>query len=130
MWRNGLRIRYAPDALAHHWHPTSLEAFLARSLKMGRAAVHFAQLWPELNSELLEPEAWFADRPRVLRQLLGRMVRWRWLNAALLPVARTLADRPPGRLQPWAGRLYWLIVLHHRFLGIGSAQKEIPAETG
>ena len=120
LFQSGLQIRYTPDALAYHWHPVSLEAFLDRSRKQGRAAVHFAWRWPELRKQLLDPTVWFANYPSAQRQLLSRVVRSRCFIASLLPFAFWLARRPPGALQPWASPIYWLIVYHNRWLGITS----------
>lgn len=118
--RLGLEVRYAPDALAYHWHPTSLEGFLARSRKQGQAAVYFARRWSELEEELLDPRSWFSDCLPVQRYLLSRVVRWRRFIALLGLLARWLADRPQGAFQPWASRIYWLVVYHNRLLGITS----------
>ena len=120
LWRQGLQIRYAPDATADHWHPTSLESFVARSRKLGRAAVYLSRRWPELQPRLEDPEFWAADRPPVLRWLGIRLVRQGWLVNALLPLARWLACRPPDALQPWAGLIYSLVQRHNELLGMAS----------
>jgi hypothetical protein len=113
-----LQIRYAPEALAYRWHPISLESFVARSRKMGRAAVYLSQRWPELQPRLEDPAIWAADRPPVLRWLGIRLVRQGWFVDALLPLVRWLADRPPGALQPLAGLTYSLVQRHNELLGI------------
>ena len=116
----GLQIRYAADALAYHWHPVALEGFLERSRKQGRGAIYCTERWPELRPELLEPMVWFADYPRVVRRTLSHLVRWRWFIAVLFCIASRFADQPPGPLQPWASRVYWLLVYHYRLLGSAS----------
>jgi glycosyltransferase involved in cell wall biosynthesis len=118
--RQGLQIRYAPDALAYHWHPISLDAFLDRERKLGQAAVCLSQRWPELQAQLLDPATNLAGRPSILRWLGSRLVHWPWLAAALLPSTRWLAHRPPGALQAWVGPLFWLAAFHNRLLGSDS----------
>ncbi|MFC2023599.1 hypothetical protein ACFLT5_02550 [Chloroflexota bacterium] len=63
------------------------------------------------------------ERCSVLQQLSSRMIPVRSFLAWLLSLVRFLAHRPPwrGRLQPWAGLLYSLMVHHNRLLGIDSA---------
>jgi len=121
--RQGLQILYAPDATAYHWHPASLESFVARSRKVGRAAVYLSRRWPELQPGLEDPKVWVAERPLVLRWLGIHLVRQGWLVNALLPLARWLADRPPGALDPLAQLTYSLVQRHNELLGMASVDR-------
>jgi hypothetical protein len=122
-WRQGLKIRYAPDALAYHWHPTSLDSFVVRSRNVGRAKVYLSRRWPDLQPALEDPEVWAADRPPVLRWLGVRLVRQGWFVNALLPLARWLAGRPPGALDPLARLIYSLVQRHNELLGMASGDR-------
>jgi hypothetical protein len=72
---------------------------------------------------LEDPEVWAASRPPVLRWLGLRLVRQGWFVNALLPLARWLANRPPGALDPLAKLTYSLVQRHNELLGMASVDR-------
>lgn len=51
--KRGLRVVYNPNAIAHHFHVYSFEQFCARMRNIGRSAVIFATLHPELKRKYI-----------------------------------------------------------------------------
>jgi glycosyltransferase involved in cell wall biosynthesis len=43
----GLELVFAPEALAHHLHPTSFVQACNRMIQVGESTAHFDQIWPE-----------------------------------------------------------------------------------
>jgi GT2 family glycosyltransferase len=45
----GLKLDFLPEALAFHYHPTTLKQACRRSIEIGRSIQIFEQRWPEAN---------------------------------------------------------------------------------
>jgi len=52
IWKKGIRTIYNERAVAYHYHPTDLAAFIKRQLRAGRAAAIFYLKHPELGEYL------------------------------------------------------------------------------
>lgn len=52
---NGLRVIYNQDALVYHHHPYSFDQFCVRMKNVGKSAVIFARLHPELKRRYILP---------------------------------------------------------------------------
>ncbi|RJR16794.1 MAG: glycosyltransferase [Nitrospiraceae bacterium] len=52
---NGLRVIYTPKAIVYHFHSYSFEQFCLRMRNVGKSAVIFAKLHPELKRKYLLP---------------------------------------------------------------------------
>lgn len=53
--KQGLRVIYNPEAIVYHFHPYSFEQFCLRMKNVGRSAVIFARLHPELKKKYIPP---------------------------------------------------------------------------
>ncbi|MBI4698271.1 MAG: glycosyltransferase family 2 protein [Nitrospirae bacterium] len=53
--KKGLRVVYNPEAVVFHYHPYSFEQFCARMRNVGKSAVIFAGLHPELKRRYVPP---------------------------------------------------------------------------
>jgi GT2 family glycosyltransferase len=53
--KKGLRVVYNPEAIVYHFHPYSFEQFCLRMKNVGKSAVIFAKLHPELRRRYIPP---------------------------------------------------------------------------
>lgn len=53
--KKGLRVIYNPEAIVYHFHPYSFEQFCSRMRNVGKSAVIFARLHPELKRRYILP---------------------------------------------------------------------------
>jgi hypothetical protein len=44
--RHGLKLTFLPEALAHHFHPTTFVQACRRMVKVGESTAYFDRLWP------------------------------------------------------------------------------------
>ncbi|MHA2039639.1 MAG: glycosyltransferase family 2 protein [Promethearchaeota archaeon] len=51
----GLRVMYNPEAIVYHFHPYSFDQFCTRMRNVGKSAVIFVKLHPELNGRYILP---------------------------------------------------------------------------
>jgi glycosyltransferase involved in cell wall biosynthesis len=90
----GLKLLFLPDALAYHFHPTTLPQACRRMRKVGSAMHLFHELWPDMRSD---PAG---------RTSLRRMLRRAVASTPLLSVATAISALlvrfccPKGLLQP------------------------------
>ena len=55
MEKKGLRVVYNPNAIVYHLHPYTFEQFCKRMRNVGRSAVIFTKLHPELKKKYILP---------------------------------------------------------------------------
>ena len=93
--RHGLRLRYEPDALAHHDHPTTFTATRARCRLKGEVTILQARKHPEWANLDFLALGWRGRLRHGFRRLVAR---------ALVPVL-TWADQQELEIDAW--RLGW-----------------------
>jgi hypothetical protein len=81
--RYGLELVFLPEALAHHFHPTSFQQACRRFFKAGFSAHRFHELWPEQKLPRKSMPS------RMVHQLLWRSS---WLLASATIAAALLTD--------------------------------------
>jgi glycosyltransferase involved in cell wall biosynthesis len=69
--QHGLNLKFLPDAVADHLHPTTLQQACGRMVRVGYSTRLLHEMWPELrprSSNWLKKvvKRTFADRPRLL----------------------------------------------------------------
>jgi GT2 family glycosyltransferase len=99
----GLEIAYAPDALVHHMHPLTLQAFLRQHFDYGRGAFRFHREAEHAHDgQLRAVLGFYGSMPRLLRELddngrggLADVALWQAANAAgfVWEAARSVARR-------------------------------------
>jgi len=52
LWKTGLKIIYVKNAVTYHIHPTNLQKYIQRQIRVGRSAVTFCKKHPELRGFL------------------------------------------------------------------------------
>jgi cellulose synthase/poly-beta-1,6-N-acetylglucosamine synthase-like glycosyltransferase len=107
--RNGLRLMFLPEAVAHHLHPMNFNQACRRFFKAGFSAFRFCELWPELESP--PPARW--------RRMAHRTL-WRnsWLLAtATFLMAEITKFHCPDRL------IRFMLGMHYR-MGYLSASRQ------
>ena len=70
----GLEVKFIPEALAHHLHPTTFRQACARMIRVGYSARIFHEMWPEqkpipLNMFKHKTKKTIAQHPRLVRLL-------------------------------------------------------------
>lgn len=77
LWKAGMRMSFAPDAILYHVHGYTAESYLAKSRMRGRSAARFLEIHPEEREQILSEYQWQAKRldgwRGACRRLMGRM---------------------------------------------------------
>jgi GT2 family glycosyltransferase len=110
----GMKLVYAPEAVAHHLHPTSLTSFIRRQRKVGRSAWTFYERQPRMGSFLGLPELPKYSLPYRLK-----------LN--LLTGLCILSEKLPW---PDLSRYYPDLMSYHYRAGISEARSRSAADSG
>lgn len=69
----GLKIVYNPEALAYHFHPTSLASFCQRQMKVGYSALCFFNKHPEMERFL---SMTWVPRYSIFKRSFLSLIRW------------------------------------------------------
>jgi GT2 family glycosyltransferase len=69
----GLKIVYNREAVAYHYHPTTLSSFCQRQIKVGYSALHFYRKHPEMERFL---SLGWVPRYALHKRVILRLVRW------------------------------------------------------
>jgi len=70
LWKQGLQISLAYDAVLYHVHPFTVDEYVEKSIMRGRSAARFCALYPELADRILGE---YEQNARRLHGLKGRL---------------------------------------------------------
>ncbi len=79
LWKEGLRLGFAAEAVLYHVHPYTREAYIAKSVQRGASARRFCSLYPELEKRILG--GFDVGRPSLMERLGFGDPAARWQRA-------------------------------------------------